>query len=70
MIYVLAVDPIKIWTLYASQNDRRNLSFVKDINVIGNKMTRNVCKITISKSCLFFNQTDFISNIIAHLFAE
>ena len=59
VIYVLAFDPIKIWTLYASQNDYRNLSFVKDINAVGNKMTRNGCDMTISKSCLFFNRTDF-----------
>jgi hypothetical protein len=34
-------------------------SFVKDINVVGDKMTRNGGKMTISKSCIFFNQTDF-----------
>jgi hypothetical protein len=59
VIYVLAFDPIKIWPLYASQNDRWNLSFVKDINVVGNKMTRNGHKVTISKICIFFNRTDF-----------
>ena len=59
MIYVFAFDPIKIWTIYASQNDRWNLSFVKDINVVGKKMSRNGHKMTISKSCIFFNQTDF-----------
>ena len=59
MIYVLAFDPIKIKTLYASQNDHQNLRFVKDINAVGNKMTRNVSKMTISKSCIFFNRTDF-----------
>ena len=41
MIGILAFDPIKIWALYASQNDSWNLSFVKDIKVVGNKMTRN-----------------------------
>ena len=46
LIYVFAFDPIKIWTLYASQNDPWNLSFVKDINVVGNKMTRNGHKMT------------------------
>ena len=63
MIYVLAFDPIKIQTLYASQNDGRNLSFVKDSNEVGNKVTRNGGKMTISKSCIFFNQTDFITNL-------
>ena len=46
MIYVLAFDPIKINALYASQNDRQNLSFVKDINVVGKKMARNGYKMT------------------------
>ena len=41
------------------QNDCLNLSCVKDINVAGNKMTRSGRKMTISKSCIFFNQTDF-----------
>ena len=41
------------------QNDRQNLSFVKDINVDGDKMTRNGSEMTISKSCIFFNRTDF-----------
>ena len=35
------------------QNDHPNLSFVKDINVVGDRMTRNGHKMTISKSCLF-----------------
>ena len=61
VIYVFAFYPIKIWTLYASQNDRWNLIFVKDINVVGNKMTWNGHKMTISKSCIFFNRTDFIT---------
>ena len=47
-IYVLAFDPIKIKTLYASQNDCQNLSFVKDINVVGKKMTRNGQKMRIT----------------------
>ena len=52
-------DPIKIRTRLAPQNVHKNLSFVKDTNVFGNKMTRNGCEMTISKSCLFFNRTDF-----------
>ena len=44
MIYVVAFDPIKIQTCLAPQNDCQNLSFVKDNNVIGEKMTRNGCK--------------------------
>ena len=60
LIYVLAFDSIKIYTLYESQNDRWNLSFVKDINEVGNKMTRIGSKMTISKSCVLFNRKDFI----------
>ena len=56
MNYVLFINPIKIDTLYTSQNDQGNLSFVKDINVIGDKMTRNGRKMTISKSCTFLTE--------------
>ena len=63
MIYVLAFDPIRIYSLNAFQNDRRNLSFVKHINVVGNKMTINGRKMTISKSCIFFNRTEFTACI-------
>ena len=58
-IYVLAFDPIEIQTQQVPQNDCRNLSFVKDTNVVGDKMTRNGRKMTISKGCIFCNQTDF-----------
>ena len=36
-----------------------DLKVVQDINVVGDKMTRNGDKMTISKSCIFFNRTDF-----------
>ena len=38
---VITFEPIKIWTQLAPQNDRLNLSFVKDKNIGGEKMTRN-----------------------------
>ena len=38
--YVVAFDPIKIYTHSAPQNDRLNLSFVKDSHVFGKKMAR------------------------------
>ena len=38
--YVVAFDPIKIWTLKAPQSDGLNLSFVKDFNVVARKMAR------------------------------
>ena len=37
-IFVIIYEPNKI-TRLAPQNDRLNLSFVKDIHVVGEKMT-------------------------------
>ena len=39
--YVLALHPIWILTYYAPQNDRLDLSFVKDCHIIGKSMTKN-----------------------------
>ena len=47
----------------ASQNDQLNLSFVKDINLVGDKMTRNGREMTNSKSCLFLTRVYRISSI-------
>ena len=41
VFYVVALITNKIWTSWAPQNDCQKLSFVKDINVVGEKMTRN-----------------------------
>ena len=46
VIYVIAFDPIKIYTDWAHQNDGQNLSFVKYIYVVGGKMTGNGCKMS------------------------
>ena len=43
----LAFDPIEIQTHYAPQNDRLNLSFLKDFGVVGKKMARKGQKMTI-----------------------
>ena len=48
--FVVAFDPIKISTHYAPQNDRWNLSFVKDICVVAKKMTTNCPKRAIFKT--------------------
>ena len=56
-MYVVAFDSIKIQTCQAPKNDRCNLSFVKDVNVVGDRMTRNGCKMPSSKSCLISEQT-------------
>ena len=45
VIHVVAFDPIKIQTSLAPQNDRLNLSFVKDIYVTCEKMTGMVVKL-------------------------
>ena len=39
--HVIALDPIRIWTHYAPQNDRLNLSFAKDFHIVGKKMAKN-----------------------------
>ena len=44
VIYATAFDLIEIYTDWAHQNDRQNLSFVKYIVVVGEKMTRNSLK--------------------------
>ena len=44
VIYVVVFNPIKILIGWAHQNDHQNLSFVRAVNVVGRKMTRNTCK--------------------------
>ena len=48
----IAFEPIEIWTCYAHQNDRLNLSFVKVTSMVGQKMARNGCKTSIYESVL------------------
>ena len=38
---VIPLEPIKIWTCSAPENDGLNFSFVKDIKVVVEKITRN-----------------------------
>ena len=54
-----AFDLIEVQTCLAPQNDHRNLSFVKDIYVVGKKMTRNGCKIAKVKGCLFYIEMEY-----------
>ena len=44
VIYVVVFDPIKILICWAHQNDHQKLRFVKAINVVCRKMTRNTRK--------------------------
>ena len=46
VIYVVVFDPIKILIYWAHQHDCQNLRFVKAINLVGRKMTRNTRKMT------------------------
>ena len=41
---VIKSVPIKTKTHKAPQNDRLNLSFVKDVHIVGEKMARGGCK--------------------------
>ena len=50
MFYVVPFDPIKFLTRYTPQNDRLNLSFLKDFNVVGQKMARKGRKMAIFES--------------------
>ena len=52
VFFVITFDPIKILTCSAPQNDRLNLSFVKDINLDGEKMTINSRKMLITRSTM------------------
>jgi 1,4-alpha-glucan branching enzyme len=47
LYYVIAFDPIKILTQYASQNDGLNLNFLKDVNIVAKKMAKNGHKMAI-----------------------
>ena len=51
--FVIIFEPIRIQTLYAPQNDRLNLSFVKNEHTGGIKMARNGRKMAIYESVLF-----------------
>ena len=50
--FVITFEPIKIKTCSAPQNDRHNLSFVKDANMVGQKMAGNGRKMAIYQSVL------------------
>ena len=51
VFHVVAFDLIRIKTGLAPQNEYQNLSFLKDIHVVGKRMTRNGHKIAKCKGC-------------------
>ena len=59
VFYVIAFDPNKIQACQAHQNDHLKLNFVKYINVVGQKKTREGCKMANSQICLFFYASDY-----------
>ena len=56
--------------IWALQNDHQNLSFVKDINLLGQKMIRNSHKNGQLLACHFHFETLFtnIKGILSYLF--
>ena len=52
VFFVIAFDPIKILACWTTQNESLNLSFVKDINLDGEKMTMNSRKKLITRSTM------------------
>ena len=50
MFYAIAIEPIKVQTYSASQNDHLNLSFMKDTYGNAKKMARKGGKIVIYES--------------------
>jgi hypothetical protein len=52
---VITFEPIKIQTHSAPQNDRPNLSFVKDAHVEGGNLAWNSCKTATCQSTFFLD---------------
>ena len=50
VFYAIAIEPIKVQTHSASQNDRLNISFVKDTSGNAQKLARNCGKMVIYES--------------------
>ena len=52
LFYIVAFDSIEIQPCLDCQNDHYNLSFMKDVHVVGKQMTRNGGKMAVSKQSL------------------
>ena len=61
---VLGFDQIGIQISWAHQNDRQNLSFIRYINEVAEKMARNGFKIAKSLGCAFRFESEFILNLV------
>ena len=62
VFFAVAFDPIKIQTCSAPQNDRPQLSFLKDMYVVGKKMTRNGSKKAKLKGSIFYIESEYNYN--------
>ena len=56
---VITFEPIKIQNCEAPQNDRLNLTFVKDGHIVGKKMAGNghktaICQSVLNRNSLYF----------------
>ena len=60
VFYVVVFDQIGIQISWAHQNDRQNLSFMRDVNEAAKKMARNGLKIAKSLGCAFHFESEFI----------
>ena len=63
IIYVINFDPTKIFIDWAYQNDSQKLSFVKAINVVVKKMTRNGLTMANSYHCGLFARPVFTKSL-------
>ena len=65
---VITSEPIRTQTQYAHQNDRLNLSFVKDNHAVGKKMARNDHKKAIYQCYSFLLRLQFphYGNFLLH----
>ena len=64
LFHVVAFEKIKIQTCKILQNDRLNLSSVKDINVVGKEMTRNGRKMCITIVTTRLGESFFRSSVV------
>ena len=62
VVCVITFEPIEIQTCSSPQNDSLNLSFVKDENIVGEKMTRNGRKmaIRVASNLFYCSLLDFV----------
>ena len=60
VFYVVVFDQMRIQINQAHENDRQNLSFMGDINLVAKRMARNGLKIANSLGCAFRFESDFI----------